>query len=1144
MGNEQKEKISEKIYEMKVLIASNSYEESKKLYQKIKLELIQIKNENDIKDIVNFLINKHTDKKIGLEFQDMIATLTSKDKLGFLIQLIFENELIESIGKSVENKNVEKEFSKIIEKEKYDFQKAKEEIAKKMEKILIVDKILEFHHFRSIMFEKIAEEYYNLGTLMYSSYGTKKKQSSNELQEIVIFFTQCLENYQKTEDQKIKLEEYTNALEKVTAHQNILLGRELIKTEKFEEALECFNKVNFNNSEILEEKDKGVRFCYEKMAELEEEKDNYPEAIKYYKLINNDFKVIELNIILNRHYIIECVKDKNYENAIKYFNDIFKLVNQAKNIEFVELKFSKIFEIFMDSIVRISIFFYQIKSLPIYIQILHQLKDSFKNEGISSEMKDLVDELDKIEKNGNNLDFEYITKSVSQNNSEIKQRLYISILVIKYLNIKPKETLSILLKKEINFSYINSDCIKILKDYLEEQNNINDLYLISQIFYKIIVVFGLFQDNDILKILTNKIDHIKEVPNLEINNQFNDVIEYLILSFQEITINNKKINNYFPQVNLVSSLILKYNNFVSKISKILLFFSNNEIFLKQNIIDIVIIYLINNEKDDNDDLLDILFIQLRLQPNFIPGYLDSIYKILFNYQRLKVKNKREKIEKIFDFLLLLSEELILSDNSIKNLEKYVTENEINNLCYKLLSKIRNKTTSRNLIQKFDEYNQKLIQNQSNKNNDDINNQYQFKSTITKDDLPNFEKKLNDPDSVEKLVTYLKNQNDLFQYLNIVEISNHFSSLTKELFNLLIEKKVKFNEEALTNLLKGFYNNSDQEINDTYYLFYEIRQYQPEFPLVIEKNLAIEEFLIFRAYEKFKSYDNKLNEIYNDFSYLKGFSEQHKIFIKYFYNLCYKEKKEKKQQEILNTMTKFLIEKNFNIGTVIYEFILNSLRSPEFINIIQIVFPSKKISNKIKQMTKERLLIILKGTKNKLNLIKSFKIFVDYIQIPDQILDYLKDLLQNQKTAETAEMHREIIFILGIYFSINVKQARYYNDFIEIISQKELFQYLLNNIKSITNKNEILYLYGCLNYINFNQVPFEEEQVLQIPINLIANIINSLNPNFDKKLFFENLAYFNRFYKFGIFSPKRDRILRKLFFNHKNNSPNLLKSVSH
>lgn len=63
MGNEQKEKISEKIYEMKVLIASNSYEESKKLYQKIKLELIQIKNENDIKDIVNFLINKHTDKK-------------------------------------------------------------------------------------------------------------------------------------------------------------------------------------------------------------------------------------------------------------------------------------------------------------------------------------------------------------------------------------------------------------------------------------------------------------------------------------------------------------------------------------------------------------------------------------------------------------------------------------------------------------------------------------------------------------------------------------------------------------------------------------------------------------------------------------------------------------------------------------------------------------------------------------------------------------------------------------------------------------------------------------------------------------------------------------------------------------------------
>ena len=1141
MGNSQKDKVSEEVYEMKKLIAKNLYEEAKKSYETIRSELILVKKEDDINDIVNLLIDKHTDKKVGLEFQNIIITLMPKDKLEFLIQLIFENELIESIDKSVENKDDNHGFIKIIKNEKDDFQRRKEEINQKMLKILIVDKILKFHHFRSIMFEKIAEEYYNLGTLMYSSYGAKKKQSSDELGEIVILFNECVENYDKTEDQKTKLDEYTNAYEKVTAHQNILLGRELIKQEKFDKALECFNKVNFNNSEIIEEKEKGVRFCYEKMAEKEEEEKKYPEAIKYYKLINNNFKVIELKIILNRQNIInkntimDCVKSQKYDKILKYFNDIFELVDQAKNIEFVELKFSKIFEIFIDSIVRISIFFYQNKFLNHYILILKQMKDSFQNEGISSEMKDLVDELDKLNNNGEQLDFEYITNSVSPNNSEIKQRLYLSILIIKYLKIKPIDTLSLLIKKNINLNYLNSDCIIILKDYLSEQNNIDDLDLISQLFYKIIVVFGLFQEIDILKVLNTKINEIKTIPNIENNNKFNDVVEYLILSYQEIIINNKKIIDYINNKELLCSFVLKYNHFISKISKSLLFFSNYEIHLDKNIIEIIITYLINNEKDDNDDLLDILFIQLRLQSNFISGYLDSIYKILFNYQKLKIKNKTEKIEKIFDFLLSLSDYLISSEVSIQNLEKYITENEINHLFYKLISKIPNRSRGRKLNQKLEEYDQKKNQNLSDINNDDIKNQYQFMQEITKDDLPNFEKKLDNPYYVKKLITYLNNQNELFQYLNIVEISKHFSSSTKVLFNLLIDKKVIFNEEALINLLQGFYKNNGEEINNTFYIFSRISLYQNEFPLVIKKNLMIEEFLILKTYEKYKSYDNKLNEIYNDFPYLKGFANQHKCFIKYFYNLT---TDMDKRLKILNTMRKFLIEKNFNIGTTIYKHVLDYIHSAEYIDTIQIVFPSKKFPKEIKQMTMEKLYKILFYTKNKLNLIKSFKIFIDYVQLPDQVLDYL--IL---KIPTDEEMHKEIIFILCIYFSIKINQEQYYNNFMAIISQKQLYQDLINNIKSIQDKKEILYLYGCLNYINFNPYPINEERVLQIPINLIANISNGFNPNFDKNLFFENLPFFNKYYNFGIFSPKRDRILRKLFFNYKKNSPDLLKLVS-
>ena len=120
-----------------------------------------------------------------------------------------------------------------------------------------------------------------------------------------------------------------------------------------------------------------------------------------------------------------------------------------------------------------------------------------------------------------------------------------------------------------------------------------------------------------------------------------------------------------------------------------------------------------------------------------------------------------------------------------------------------------------------------------------------------------------------------------------------------------------------------------------------------------------------------------------------------------------------------------------------------------------------------------------------------------------------------------------------------KQEESFNILIAIISEKELYKFIVNNIKSVTDQKEIIYLYGCLNYINFNINWKNEREVLQIPVNNIENIIKSYNANFDIELFRENLESFNQHYKCDIFNPKRDKILRKLFFNYENNSPNLL-----
>ena len=54
------------------------------------------------------------------------------------------------------------------------------------------------------------------------------------------------------------------------------------------------------------------------------------------------------------------------------------------------------------------------------------------------------------------------------------------------------------------------------------------------------------------------------------------------------------------------------------------------------------------------------------------------------------------------------------------------------------------------------------------------------------------------------------------------------------------------------------------------------------------------------------------------------------------------------------MMSFLVEKYFDIGTDIYQEILMNISQKEFIKMIQTIFSTKKISNKIKKLTKEKL----------------------------------------------------------------------------------------------------------------------------------------------------------------------------------------------
>ncbi len=1131
MGNNLKEEISKKYYDMKSQIDSFNYEKSYEIYKKLNSELIKIQDEDEINEIINYLIENFTEKNIGFKFWTLIKNLRPNDKLEFLFQLIYENELVESVEQSVNKSNFN---PLLIKKEKIDknnIEQVKKDINIKMTRIKKVDNFIKLLQFKSILFEKIAEKYFDLASSIYSNYCKKKNQISTELTEVVDLFKKCIQYYQKTNNQKTKLEEYSTALDKVIAHQNILRGREYIGEEKFLDALTCFNKIECSISNIEEEKNKGIHICHEKLAEFEEENKNYKKALEYYILIENKFKMDELYIKINETEIINCIKQKQFIESFSYFNNVFDIVNKAQNKEFIEFKFSRIFIIFVELIIKLAIIYYQNNMLKNYIETLTTINVVIENDGIKSQVKKLIFELKILEKSNEDNYFEYIKNSLSLGSSEIKQRFNLSFLIMKYFQVRPFEILSILLRKDIKLEHLTVESFSILIEFLKGKNNINELFLISKLIYKIIVSFGMFQRIENLNIIGYKIQEINKIPNVENDIKYNDVMEYLILSFQEILINNDKINKYFGPKKIICSLLLKSRIFIIIVSRSLLFLSKKGTLLEKNIIDIMTSSLIQSE---NDNLLESLFTQCRLEPNIINDHLNSIYNILFNYQN-KLKSKNDKIEKIFNFLISLPDELISSRISIVNLEKYITEMEINPLCFKLIEKIpiRNRSIKlTNILSKFYE----------KKNSNSLrlikeNNSYNFMSTITKDDLPEIEKNLDKDSYAEKLIHYLKNQKYLFNYLNLEEICKHFSSSKKELFNLLVDNETKFDEKALLNLLIGFYKNSEEEIKVTFGLFNKIRQYQINFPNSIEVNLKVEKFLYSRQYKKFKSFDIILTEIFNDFSYLNGFAIQHRKFILYLMKISTAEKK----NEILEKAKVFLIDKYYDIGIEIFHELITNIKQDEFIKILQTIFSTKKISNDIKKMTKDKLDILLIESDNKIELIKSFKTFIDFVILPNKILEYLILLL---KSEINVEMYNEILFIFGNYFSTNKKkQENYLNNIISIISKKPLYNFLLNKISIIRNKKDILYLFSCLNYINFNtSVPRIEREILEMPIKLIVNIIKSFNNSLNIKVFYENLNFFNSFYNYNNFSPQRDKIIRKLFFNNKKNSLNILQLI--
>lgn len=543
-------------------------------------------------------------------------------------------------------------------------------------------------------------------------------------------------------------------------------------------------------------------------------------------------------------------------------------------------------------------------------------------------------------------------------------------------------------------------------------------------------------------------------------------------------------------------------------------------------------------KNENNNLLQCLLLQFNLQPLILSENISIIYDILFFYQKLS--NPDENQKRIFEFLLSLENKILYSKDSIIFLEKYSKEGNIEQTFYSLIEKIPLKFRGIYLSQQLLNYNENKKKTKIKINKDNSKNQLLFKMYFQKEDLPLVEKNLDDPKILESLIHSLKQQKHLFKEINIENITKHYSSSKKELFNLLIENKVHFNEKSLINLFQGFYKDNDNEIKETFNVFNKIKEYE-NFSEIININLKIEEFLFKKDYLKKNNFDTEMLKIINNFSFLFGFASQHQNFVLYSLDLP----SHANYQIIIDTMVELLIEKNYDIGVKIFKKIIKALDRDKLIELSSRILSNNNISYNIKNFALKFLYNILKYDKShehKLKIVTFFKFFVDNIKIPDILLE---NLISNLKIEQNDNdiINKEIIFFLGIYFSLSKsKQDKYLTEIIKIYENKEIYQFIIKHVKSLTKQNHIFYLFSNLYYYNFPLNETNEEKILQFPKKYLINFIKlnfkeSSNANFE-----QNIAYMEEYFKFESFSPKRDQILRKLFFNGDKNSVNNLRLI--
>ena len=1095
-----------------------------------------LKDEEDKKKVRQNVINTCLNEKIdSLEkiFKDIKKI--NDFELDFCIRQLYEQKLIK------ENKIIQKNEIETIDKNI--------EIINSLRKKLIIESSIEW------AMDNLIELYINKGKLILNKILTISKVS--EIEEESKNFQKIMESLNKIKARKESID-YINSLKETSNSYKLMIkGKELMAIQDYKSALIYFNDIETDKELFQINQLKNI--CNSLIGKALENEKKYKEAIKYYENIENiesegdelkkaiKIDVERMKILISFEKAKLFLENGEYNKSINEFVNMYKIRQKCKN-QIEENTFTICMEPFLYALSLEAFKIYQLDSkneLLNFEKEIENISISLKDNLIEKNLLEILKFLKEIKDFGKK---ELISKILNIKNinaelSEMLQRIYIEILISL---MKSEETgekiqiLKIIIKFVEEGLYISKINIIKLRNLFSLNNKDNKelLPLVSELYYYF-TNKGLEYEKSILLTIGNTIHSIdrdkRNKKSIYSPEEYNTIMKYLFLSLEKLI--KEREYNLTDVANKIYEKILESEKNNQEILKVLIngyyYFDQKNLVFTSKAIQLLLEIL--NMREKNNTLFEMVLSQFNKNGNKYSKQIPLFFKLIFKYHQYE--------KKILEILtsIEIPEAILNIQDFHKYIDIYISKERTDDLIYKLIEKIATSYRTSKMIEKL-----------KNKDIEKKNSLDGLKPEIDKRELKlreynefiecginldysqleEIENNIDLKGFIELLSLVLTKQNELIEKVNLDIISKYFCKKNYSLFQIIYNHKRIWNDKSLYIIAKGLGRNNEDEKKIILNFFEEIQKYQ-NIPKFIINNLNIERTI--KNYENLDKIENKeLIKLLDEFKNIKNLSQKYLIILnKYIINYINNpDKIEKEKNIIIEKILELLKTSSFNISIHIIEFCLNNISFNTFIKSYPQILSNYRIKHKLKKFIFDKLLDILKKNSEdkQLEIIKEMKYFVDCEPLPNNFVSFLTNLIKLPKDNNFSEITREIIYILGNYFS-DLDKEKISNEFIEIINKTEIFNSIKKLIPNLTIQNYI-YIFCYIIYSNNN---IKESEYYNYPRSYLVNLVEQkLNSANEKDIFIKSLEYFERYHNFDILSPKRDKLLRKLIYNAKIN----------